>query len=209
VLCHSGEKLPVEAERVKGTRNSAVQQHQSAENNGSSLRIYFHKRSTKAPDPQLKTTPVTARTRVSRSSLSDAGNTNESDSVKPLSRRSPTSKQSTINSPVNVRSERNSSHDVETASTSTSGKQSKRTALESRGASRAFCSRDVTDCQNKKHGSCCDRSRMNRCVSPACSHSERNERIDSEQGRLSKSPPNTAGHRHHCRHQVSQHNRLD
>jgi len=197
----SDEKLPVEPQHVKGSQNlSTVQQHQSAERNsrGSSLRTYLHKHSTKPQDPQLKTPPVAARTQVGHSSLSAARTSHKNESV---SRTSLTSHQSSVKSPVNGRA----SHSMETASVSSasvSGKQSNRTAVESRGASRKHNISDSRGCENKKHGSHSGRGKGNRSMSPACS--ERNDKMnkDSDRGRLSKSPPYTGRCQHHCRHQV-------
>ena len=196
--CISAEKSTVKAERVKGACNpSAVQQHQNAEkySHGSSLRIYFKKHSAKLADSQCKTTPAAARTQVNRSNLSAVRTTHKSDSNEYVSRRSPTQRQSSVKCPMN-----GPSCNMETASISMSGKQS---VAMSRGASRAFCNRDIidnTDCQNNKRGS----HRMNSTVSLAFSRSERNGKIEKvgERDQVNRSPPNTAGCQHQCLHQV-------
>ena len=195
-----GEKLPFAAECVKGAHNrSAVQQRQSAERDsrGSSLRVNFHKCSAKSPEPQLKTASVAARTQASRCSVSAARMTRKNDSGETISPRSPASPQSLIK---NGQCDRNPSHNMKTASisTSTRAKQSRRTAVESRGS----CNHDIgdnTDSRNKKHGSHSDRDKMNRSVSPAVC---RNDKTESARGRLNKSPVHTAKCQPHCLYQV-------
>jgi len=179
------EKALVEAKLIRGARSSV--HSVDINTHDPSLRVHFHKLPLAQPDQQLKTTPA---------NISHVGRSSQ-----PASCRSPISRQACVRSPCNDRTSRHSSFSTETACTSTSGKQSSRSA----GASRTSYGQNSSgSTDHQKHDSGSSVGKRIGCVSPQFSRSVRidnyckSSMLSSDDRFRNKSHRNTSSLRHFC-----------